>query len=185
MNPAEPTPFQITTLIIAVVGVVLSLGSLTWQVVQFSLTGYRVRVQLKIGALGRGGVASGRFSGDLEVVMSQGFQTPVVIVEATNVGRSPVTIREYSIELGNGFAYSEPGIPGSATVPHRLEPGEHAAFFASMDAVAQASQVTYESNLKAPQRVRARVALSTGKAITGAWAALRPEMLPHAGPQHP
>jgi hypothetical protein len=71
---------EIVTLVVAIVGVSLALASLAWQAATFVLSGSRVRLTLRRGALRRtmGGVA--RMSGplqptasDYDVMHSQGF----------------------------------------------------------------------------------------------------------------
>ena len=62
----------VATLVLAVVGLVISVISLTWQVVQHSLTGSRVRAELLLGGFGFGGVVTGPFDMDRSVLASQG-----------------------------------------------------------------------------------------------------------------
>jgi hypothetical protein len=46
-------------LIVAIIALVVSVSSLTWQIVLYLLGGARVRTELRIGALGAGGAIHG------------------------------------------------------------------------------------------------------------------------------
>jgi hypothetical protein len=89
------------TPVIAVLGLVLALLSLGWQVIAFTRSGSRVGVTMRAGLWGPAGLvqlAEGAFPSaeDLARLGSEGFQTPVLIATITNSGRLPVTIQQCS-----------------------------------------------------------------------------------------
>lgn len=99
---------QTATLIIAVLGVLLSALSLGWQRATFVLSGGRVKVHLIIGAMHPSG--SGLMSiTDVEKTPAHelpqriaefrrhGYTRPVIGVEVINIGRMPVTIAKWEV----------------------------------------------------------------------------------------
>jgi len=102
MLDSSPSTLDIVTLIVAIVGVVFACASLAWQAASFVLSGSRVRVKLRRGALKRD--SSGRLirvqgqlspkQSDLEVLRQQGFTDDVLIIEVRNVGRMAVSVEE-------------------------------------------------------------------------------------------
>lgn len=86
-----------TALVLAIIGVVLSLLSLGWQILSHVLTGPRLRVTVKLGLAGSGGSitwAPGRRPdrASLERHIGEGYNRPVVHVAVRNVGRMPATV---------------------------------------------------------------------------------------------
>src|SRR6266550_3937979 len=82
--------FDVVTLVFAVLGVVLAVGSLSWQAMTFFLSGARVKADLMLGGLGPGGaivweVGPGGPELDAEDVA-------VVAVQVTNSGRTDVDV---------------------------------------------------------------------------------------------
>jgi hypothetical protein len=87
------------TPVIAVLGLVLALLSLGWQVVAFTRSGSRVGVTMRAGLYGRAGMVQlgeGAFPSpeDLARLGPEGFQMPVLIATITNSGRLPVTVQQ-------------------------------------------------------------------------------------------
>jgi hypothetical protein len=117
-------------LAIATLGVVLGAASLSWQYATHVLTGGRIRVELLIGALaddGRGMVTSkaGVVSpGDQRHWAEQGFGRPVMAARVSSIGRMPVTVVRWSLELPNGMALVPIGGPAGPPLLHRLDVGE-------------------------------------------------------------
>jgi hypothetical protein len=112
----------VATLAIAVVGLVLSVISLTWQAATFVMSGSRVRARLRHGAAGGGSVVSGPpGTQSLRVMAEQGFTTEVIGVEVRNVGRLAVQVTDVRAALPSGFQVSEARISMGPDLPYRLE----------------------------------------------------------------
>lgn len=116
--------------VIAVLGLVLALLSLGWQVVTYIWSGSRVHVDTRFGiylsSMLPGLMKSNQptFLTDALVTATgaQGFPGIMVIAVIQNVGRLPVTIQEcmWQTKLDKFGAIDHPlGTP----LPHRLEPG--------------------------------------------------------------
>lgn len=165
----EVTSIEIITLVIAVFAAVVSVASLTWQVAEWRLSGHRVKVDLLLGAMGRGGLATGKMGADLRTVMRQGFTDLTVVVRAKNVGRQPVTLTGYDVGFGSGFALSSHAEPMNPDFPFRLETGTSVDFFTPLDHVAAAIDATRGIGRTGQLRMRGRVTLATGKTIHGPW----------------
>jgi hypothetical protein len=101
-------------------GVVLAVGSLTWQAVTFRFTGSRVRARLRVGVIVPGGILSGetqvatyqvkpgweqRFVGLLQQLPGG---TAVFELEASNVGRTAVGMEKVVAKTENGHEVSLP-----------------------------------------------------------------------------
>jgi hypothetical protein len=148
---------SLAALIIAIAGLVLAGMSLGWQIAAWNLTGGRVRVTLKHGAM-TGAMAITRAIGqdgalatpaDLRLDPGSGA-TEVLAVDVRNVGRMPVTIERFGAELlqpRNGSLLSmllpQRGalslIPVADAIgrpmPHRMEPGTAETWYVRMHEV--------------------------------------------------
>ncbi len=154
------------TLVIAVVGLVLSVASLTWQVSTFLLSGARVRCELR-----HVGVAPGRTWASVPPrnplrlppeLTEQGFTDERLAVIARNVGRLPVSVERYALMFGAGINFGSVR-PEShePQLPHRLEPGEQATWMLSL---AEARDIVSHAR-KGPQRAWMTVELGNGKTV--------------------
>lgn len=135
---------------IALLGVVVACLSLGCQAATYVLTGGRVKVILRVGALadsGQGMVTappsslSREWAADLA---AQGYSRPVVAVRVANVGRLPVTVERWSIRSPRGVSVSPIGDSIGPTLPHRLDAGESATWAVDareVQALAQAAKV--------------------------------------------
>ena len=130
-------PVNTATLVIAVVGLALSAVAITWQAATFMLTGPRIRVRLREGLRGLGGVMiapptmytpAGR-----QVLEQQGYTEAVIAIEVVNRGRLPTTVDRWTIRFGNGAAYLNPGDLQNPPLPHRLEPHTNATWYAPVE----------------------------------------------------
>jgi hypothetical protein len=110
LNSNEPTTLDYITLVIAVLGFGLAVASLAWQVVQFILTGSRVKV--------------------FTILESWPEKTPIG-VRARNVGRMGVAVTEVGFEPHGGFKSGDRlwrVILNGPLLPHTLEPGQEATW---------------------------------------------------------
>lgn len=156
-------------LLVACASLVLAAASLGWQVAAWLMDGRRVRVALLHGLRSASGVYSGKVERggrprDLASLYGQGIRgTEVIGVAVTNVGRAPVRIDRYSIELtGGGMAYVPIGEAIGPSLPHRLPPGETETWYAEVDAVRALVSATRASGLRVSDDVRAVIELGTG-----------------------
>ncbi|WP_068329691.1 hypothetical protein [Janibacter terrae] len=156
------------TLVIAVLGLVLSVVNTAWQVRQHALSGARVAVELHWGAMGQGRVASAPITGSLENFRHAGVDTPIFVVTGANGGRSPIDVTGFYIDLKGGGSYSVAGAGINPQLPHRLEPGSSVSFYIVIDEVERlitALSMTYGGT------IRGRLNLAVGDAKTSDWVA--------------
>lgn len=180
MPDSSPTTLDIVTLIVAIVGIVLAGASLAWQAASFVLSGSRVRVNLRRGALRRGGPGGlARLAGplnpsesDYEMMREQGFTDDVFIVEVRNVGRMAVSVESVSLDTEGGWGFAHPGDPENPALPHRLEPGSKESWHVAIAPL----QALVDRDKKA-RKVWMTVELGTGKALrTSDEAWIRPRV---------
>lgn len=164
------TFIDIATLVIACFGAVMAVLSLGWQIAAWALEGRRVRVVLKHGAIGRGGIVAGSVDGsgkprDLRSHREQGFTGPEVLgITATNMGRAPVTISRYSATLiGGRLSFTPAGdqIIGP-DLPFRLQPGESESWYVEMNTVHAVVDAAAAVDKASSRGVAMTVELGTG-----------------------
>lgn len=122
-------------------GVVLGSGSLAWQMAVHTLTGGRVKVHLRIGAMQPGGAVALHEPESLPKnwasrLAEQGFTRPVVAVRVTAVGRMPVTVQAWKLRAPQGVELSPIADSIGPALPHRLDHGESETWAAGMAMVA-------------------------------------------------
>ena len=114
------------TLVIAVVGLVLSAIAITVQIVTWRFEGPRVKVEVGFGFPFRG-----RGTGDLHLT-----------VTARNLGRAPVEINSWGFDLGKELTgvitRSGPGLYAAA--PHTLNGGHQAMFLVPRELPGRAAE---------------------------------------------
>jgi hypothetical protein len=114
------------TLVFAVLGLVLSVASLVWQAATYTLSGPRVRADLRVGATNGqafGHVPAGPdWQRQVEHMVAQGMHTPILAVVVRNVGRQATSVTGYQVYLDTGQRLGLTGTPqGTPSLPHRLE----------------------------------------------------------------
>jgi hypothetical protein len=158
------------TLIVAIIALVISVSSLTWQVVLYLLGGARVRTELRIGALGVGAAVHAPVSEHVAFahLAQQGFDEPVFVVRARNAGRLAASITKWEIAFDNGGAMSLPQWDANKDhpLPYRLEPGGEAVWFCPTAPIRKAIDA-YAAVGMPVRLLRAQVGLGgTGKSVT-------------------
>lgn len=123
-NPTGPSGYDVIALVVAGLGLVLGVASLTWNFTAFRLSGPRIKVHLKIGAIGNGGIVSkrGPQPPDWQQLVKQGWTEPLIGVEVVNVGRTATDVDGFSCDFADGFGFTNPGLPYNPSMPLRLEP---------------------------------------------------------------
>jgi hypothetical protein len=115
------------SLVVGICGVVLASLSLGWQAATYVLTGGRVKVGLRVGGLGNGGMItapSNSLSANWwEQLASQGYRRPTVAVTVANVGRQPVTVARWGLKSGLGVSLYPAADSIGPPLPYRLEVG--------------------------------------------------------------
>lgn len=121
---------EVATLIIAVLGLALSVASLTWQAATFVLSGSRVRADLKHGAANAAGALTGPpGSSPLMSLVAQGFTEEVLGIEVRNLGRLAATVDRVQAALAGGMKLDLLHDVAGPQLPHRLEPQSAASWF--------------------------------------------------------
>lgn len=160
---------ETATLVIAVIGLALATASLAWQAATFFLTGPRVKVYLREGFRGPGGVMiappsvytdSGRVT-----LEQQGYTEHVVAIEAINRGRLPTTVRNWALRFGNRASYTNPTDPRNPTLPYRLEPFTSVTWYAPVEHL-QMLQQAFADQSDNVATVRGEVDLASRKTLT-------------------
>ncbi len=154
-------------MVLGICGVVLASLSLGWQAAQHVLTGGRVKVGLRMGAFGHGGMITAAPSsireGWWEQLAAQGYRRPIVAVTVANVGRLPVTVARWGVRSRLGMSMQPARDSIGPPLPHRLEVGESetwAVDMAPVDAFIRATREVFGR----PQLEQAR---SAGPLFTG------------------
>jgi hypothetical protein len=116
------------SLVVGICGVVLASLSLGWQAATHVLTGGRVKVRLRVGGLGNGGMVTAppnSLGADWwEQLAAQGYRRPIIAVTAANAGRQPVTVARWGLRCGLGMSLYPAADSIGPRLPHRLEVGE-------------------------------------------------------------
>ncbi|GAB3081232.1 hypothetical protein [Micromonospora schwarzwaldensis] len=103
--------------ILSVIAIVMSSITLTWQIISWRRTGAVVKVTAKLGFV-------------------PGLDGNFVVIEASNSGRTAVTVTGYGLKCpdgGNLIQFDR--VPLSAEIPHRLEPGAEASWLMPIENV--------------------------------------------------
>lgn len=156
------------TLVVAMIALVLSASTLTWQIVQFLLGGARVSAELHFGAHDGGGVVHGPADKPLQWdrLTGQGYTERLLGVQVRNRGRLAVSVTAWSVVLDNGAAYSHGDwhINQKYPLPFRLEPGAEAVWFCPLEPVV-AMGATFQKSNRPAGTVQAQAGLGTGRTV--------------------
>lgn len=132
--------------VLGVIGVLLALASLTWQVISWRLSGPRVKVRARVGVVG--------------AQRERNFAA----VEALNSGRAAVTVTQWGFLTPDDteLVWSRSAI-GSTPLPYRLEPHADGTWFAPWDELVNLA----EKNGTELAKVVPFVNLGNGKQVKG------------------
>ena len=122
--------FEVATLVIAVLGLVLSMVSLAWQAATYVLSGSRVRAELMHGAGNADVVVSG--PPGWKRVAAHGLDEEVIGIEVRNVGRMAASIDSVHAALPRGTKTTMLQSIVGPPLPHRLDPQGVASWFLPM-----------------------------------------------------
>lgn len=161
-----PTTLDIVTLVVAIFGALMGLAALVWQIAQHSLTGARVRVELKSAMLGPGGAVvapQDQAWRQADQIRPNGYSTPAYAVTVINRGRFPATVESVSFVVGGGLGYRPVADLIGPELPHRIEGGSAGTWYVNARAV-WATEDASATVLNTPRSgVKAEIGLADGK----------------------
>lgn len=144
----DPSVLDWITLAIAVIGALTGIASLGWQVWSFARTGPKVKVSTAWG---------------VAPVSSPDQPDTVFIVDAHNVGRSPVGVVGWGLLLPDGRSVVTAGrLPGSSPVPATVDGGHSLKW---MMRLADVPEEVLQTNDRAELKLRGFVHLGTGEQV--------------------
>ncbi len=158
-----------TTLTLTIASLVFSLLS----VVFTGLTAWwtwrawarRLRVRALFGLGGRGGVASSTKvpePRELERLIDQGYQDPLIGVEVRNTGVSPITVEKWSIDGGTTVLITPIADQIGPNLPHTIPGGSSATWWTPFENVRSLHVASSDVLSKRVESVRAVVELGDG-----------------------
>jgi hypothetical protein len=163
-------PVELTALILAVLGLVLSVTSLAWQATTFRLSGPRVRVELIVGAvsltsIGTVPVNDRDWQDQLRMLQRNHLPDALIGIRVRNVGRQATTVTHFAASFDTGAALGYTGVArGCPTLPHRMEPESADVWWMPLLDVARFVQLS--AALEQPiSRVHCKIELGTGRAL--------------------
>jgi len=167
---------ELAAISIACLSFIVAALALGWQVAAWLLDGPRVRAVLQHGVVGRGGVVvttvnkDARLS-DMSLMREQGWRGPDVIgVAVSNLGRAKVKVTGFGVVLKRGGLSANYPLSNewSPPLPHWLEPGESATWYAPLqDAHALVDTTRRTVNPRAGG-AQMKIQLGSGREVTTA-----------------
>jgi hypothetical protein len=140
---------SVASFVLGICGVVLASLSLGWQAASYVLAGGRVKVRLRVGGLGNGGMVTATpdslRANWWEHLAAQGYRRPIVAVTVANVGRLPVTVARWGLKSGLGMSLYPVADSIGPRLPHRLEAGESETWAVDMAPVQAFIQAARET----------------------------------------
>lgn len=125
-SPVVVESGDVATTVIAALGLAFALAALAWQAWSFRQAGSRVRVEIRSGLMGRGGMVTtpgAATTQQLEQLRAQGYETPVIAVRVMNSGRGATSVASVGVIYEGGAAFENQAAM-DPPLPYRLE-GEH------------------------------------------------------------
>ena len=139
----------------------MSIVALTWQIVAWRLSGSVVKVDLLGGAVGDGGIVSGPLPVNFDKLMKDGFELPVYVIRARNVGRLAVNITHWTLSTDGGFGFAVNSFRPNPALPHRLEVGADVSFYVPVAEALHAFRAVSNA-IKTQKRMKGKITLATG-----------------------
>jgi hypothetical protein len=160
---------------LSIIALVMSALSLGWQAATFVLTGGRVKVELRIGAMHAGSWGMIHAPVDAlehtwsDVQAEQGYVDRVIVVLVRNVGRLPVSVMEWSVMAEpTGASFRPVGHSIGPDLPYRLDPGTTETWAVRLSEIVAPIEAT-KTAFRVPEgtmRLRGQVGLGNGKSVT-------------------
>ncbi len=160
------------TLVLAILGFVLSVASLLWQFVSWRLSGPRVRVEMRVGATNGQRIgtvpvnASWRESLDF-MAKQDNLLSRVLVAKIVNSGRQSTSVVNYSAAIDDaGMQVGVLAAPfGSPPLPHRLEAESQVSYYLDLNDLLKVL-AALEASGQPAKRVRMRAELGSGRSVT-------------------
>lgn len=155
------------TLLMAVLALIISTASLSWQIVLYLLGASRPVVQLQAGGLVEDeAIIMPIGAADSDQLKRHGFGIPVVAVTIQNRGRLAVSVTSWSIAFDNGAKFLPPKwYPNDQSpLPHRLDPGAEVTFLCELRRIEVAGAGMRDAT-KPPKYCRGSATFGTGKTV--------------------
>jgi hypothetical protein len=158
---------------LSIIALVMSALSLGWQAATFVLTGGRVKVELRVGAMHAG--SWGMIHAPVDAVehtwsdmqLEQGYVDRVIVVLVRNVGRLPVSVMEWSVKAEpTGASFRPVGQSIGPDLPYRMDPGTTETWAVRLSEVAGPIEATKKAFGATALRLRGQVGLGNGKSVT-------------------
>lgn len=158
---------------IAILSIIIAALALGWQIATWALNGPRLRTTLQHGVLGRGSavvstVGRGNKLRDMSSMRAQGWDGPdVIAIAVTNHGRLRAKVTKFGIRLKRGgmSAQYPEGNAWSPELPHWLEPGESATWYAELQDAKALVYATRQSLSANAGGVFMTIEIGTGKTL--------------------
>ncbi|MEU2801396.1 hypothetical protein [Streptomyces sp. NPDC007117] len=164
-----------TSLIISIIALCVSISNVTWQLARFVLEGPRLRVHLKVGALGRDNLVSipvenvKNLDETFASLASRGFSQPVLVVEVVNQGRLGVQLLDFGVDVPKGLSLKVvEGVVTDTPMPYVLEPHQEATWAMPFEYVANFARACKETWPNETHPLKAYVHRAGGKKIRSA-----------------
>ncbi|MFF4856468.1 hypothetical protein ACFY2N_16405 [Streptomyces rubiginosohelvolus] len=164
-----------TSLIISIIALCVSISNVAWQLARYLLEGPRIRVRLKVGALGRDNLVSmpvenvKNLNETFASLESRGFTQPVLVVEVVNHGRLGVQLLDFGVDVPKGLSLKVvENIITDTPMPYVLEPHQEARWAVPFEYVANFAMACKETWPSEAHPLRAYVHRAGGKKIRSA-----------------
>ena len=161
---------EVSALAVAIVSLVLSAVAIGWQVANYLLTGVRVKVETRYGALAAGGLVSWDrppAEWELQQLGEYGPVQPLTVVRVRNVGRATTSVESVGVDVGGGTVFQQlSGLP-NPELPHRLEGQSAQSFMLDAQEVAAGRRAAQSSGIggKGDGRLRGVATLGSGREV--------------------
>jgi hypothetical protein len=161
---ASPSTLDFVTLGVAIFGVSLAALSLSWQAATFFLSGSRIRVRIRHGAV-RGDQTRVSFpinasESDVAYLRKQGYTKDVAVAEVRNRGRLAISVESVSIKTHDKYGFAVLEDPENPALPFRLEPGAMQTWHVPIEPVQALANMDGR-----PRRIGMVVEFGSGKVI--------------------
>jgi hypothetical protein len=179
------------TLVLAVLGFLLALASLIWQVVSFIQSGSRVSVKTMFGMpikdYSYGEIASDQLHFfDHEEAYERQHERALLVAVISNIGRQAATVTDVKWETPDQYAFAqiERDLIIKFPIPYRLEPNAQCYGVHWLPVAMWLLHKRYSRMENGSRRdieklpIRAIVTLANGRTVRGDWLAL-PKYEPH------
>ena len=158
-------------LTVSIISLIVSAGSLGWNVSQFLLGGARPKAQTLAGARVASGLVTWSPSDDhvqhMRILAAQGMgPVPVIAVRVVNYGRAPMRVMRWSVNgIGGGATATPLGESIGPSLPHDLPAGSSEIWAVDLHWIMSVAETSSEVLGAGTKELRVSVETGTGKAL--------------------